>query len=85
MALLCLARSRFYLSFVGLRKNTANDKEARQDDQVQACLLSYLSNELLIFSEENISNLCQSIFVFLTVYYDKIFKLTRILFDKITS
>ena len=30
---LCLARSRFYLSFVGLWKNTANDKEARQDDR----------------------------------------------------
>ena len=36
--------------FVGLWKNTANDKEARQDDRVQACLLSYLSKELLIFS-----------------------------------
>ena len=47
---LCLAWSRFYLSFVGLWKNTANDKEARQDDRVQACLLSYLSKELLIFS-----------------------------------
>ena len=47
---LCLVRSRFYLSFVGLWKNAANDKEARQDDRVQACLLSYLSKELLIFS-----------------------------------
>ena len=47
---LCLARSHLYLSFVGLWKNTANDKEAHQDDQVQACLLSYLSKELLIFS-----------------------------------
>ena len=37
-------------SFVGLWKNAANDKEARQDDRVQACLLSYLSKELLIFS-----------------------------------
>ena len=44
-----LAWSRFYLSSVGLWKNTANDKEARQDDRVQACLLSYLSKELLIF------------------------------------
>ena len=44
---LCLARNRFYLSFVGLWKNTANDREARQDDRVQACLLSYLSQELL--------------------------------------
>ena len=47
---LCLARSRFYLSLVGLWKDTANDKEGRQDDRVQACLLSYLSKELLIFS-----------------------------------
>ena len=39
---LCLARSRHHLSFVGLCKNTANDKEARQDDRVQACLLSYI-------------------------------------------
>ena len=48
---LCLARSRFYLSFVGLWKNTANETEAHQDDLVQACLLSYLSKELLIFSQ----------------------------------
>ena len=47
---LCLARTRFYLSFVGLWKNTANGKEACQDDRVQVCLLSYLSKELLIFS-----------------------------------
>ena len=38
------------LSFVGLWKNTANSKEVREDDRVQACLLSYLSKELLIFS-----------------------------------
>ena len=55
-------------------KNTANGKEACQDDRVQVCLLSYLSKELLISLRQNISNLCQSIFVFLTVYYDKIFK-----------
>ena len=48
--ILCLARSRFYVSFVGLWKNTANGKEARQDGRVQACLFSYLSKELLIFS-----------------------------------
>ena len=47
---LCLAQSCFYLSFVGLWKNAANEKEARQDDRVQACLLSYLWKELLIFS-----------------------------------
>ena len=46
---LCLARSRFYLSSVGLWKNTANNKEARQDDRLHACLLSYLSKKLLIF------------------------------------
>ena len=48
--LLCLARTRFYLSFVRLWKNTSNDKERRQDDRVQVCLLSYLLKELLIFS-----------------------------------
>ena len=45
-----MARSRFYLSFVGLWKNNAKDKEAREDDRVQVCFLSYLSKELLIFS-----------------------------------
>ena len=40
--LLCLARTRFYLSFVGLWKNTANHEEARQADREQACLLSYI-------------------------------------------
>ena len=44
---LCLARTRFYLSFVCLWKNTANGKEVRQDDRMQA---SHLSKELLIFS-----------------------------------
>ena len=38
-ALLCLARTRSYLSFVGLCKNAANGKEACQDDRVQVCLL----------------------------------------------
>ena len=38
-----------FLSLV-FGKNPANDKEARQDDRVQAYLLSYLSKELLIFS-----------------------------------
>ena len=37
-------------SFVGLGKNTANDREACQDDRVKVCLLSYLLKELLIFS-----------------------------------
>ena len=46
----CLARTRFYLSFVSLRKNAANGKGACQDDRVQVCLLSYLLKELLIFS-----------------------------------
>ena len=32
-------------------KSTANGKEACQDNRVQVCLLSYLSKELLIFSE----------------------------------
>ena len=85
--ILCLARSRFHLSFVGLlKKITANGKEACQDDQVQVCLLSYLSKESLVFLGQNVSNLCQSIFVVLTVYCDKIFKLfTGILFfDKTT-
>ena len=31
---LCLARSRLYISFFGLSKNSANGKEARQDDRV---------------------------------------------------
>ena len=68
------------------KKITANGKEACQDDQVQVCLLSYLSKESLVFLGQNVSNLCQSIFVVLTVYCDKIFKLfTGILFfDKIT-
>ena len=48
---LCLARTRVYLSFVGLSKNTANGKEACQDDRVQVCLLPYLLKELLIFSQ----------------------------------
>ena len=33
-----------------LKKNIANGKEAHQEDQVQACLLSYLSNESLVYS-----------------------------------
>ena len=32
-------------------KNTANGKEACQDDRVQVCLLSYLLKELFIFSQ----------------------------------
>ena len=69
---LFLARTRFFLSFAG----DADGKETCQDDRVQVCLLSYLSKELLIFLGQNISNLCQSIFVFLTVYCEKlIFKL----------
>lgn len=56
--ILCLARSRFHLSFVGLlKKITANGKEACQDDQVQVCLLSYLSKESLVFLGQNVSNL----------------------------
>ena len=39
-----------FLSLV-FEKNTANGKEACQDDRVQVCLLSYLSNELLIFPQ----------------------------------
>ena len=62
-----------FLSLV-FKKNTANGKEACQDDQVQVCLLSYLSKESLVFLGQNVSNLCQSIFVVLTVYCDKIFK-----------
>ena len=62
-----------FLSLV-FKKNTANGKEARRDDQVQVCLLSYLSKESLVFLGENVSNLCQSIFVVLTVYCDNIFK-----------
>ena len=62
-----------FLSLV-FKKNTANGKEACQDDQVQVCLLSYLSEESLVFLGQNVSNLCQSIFVVLTVYCDKIFQ-----------
>ena len=47
---LCLARSRLYLSFVGLWKNCGNGQDVCQDDRVQVCLLSYLSKELPIFS-----------------------------------
>ena len=63
-----------FLSLVFKKKNTENGKEACQDDQVQVCLLSYLSKESLAFLGQNVSNLCQSVFVVLTVYCDKIFK-----------
>ena len=38
-----------FLSLV-FEKNTANGKEACQDDRVQVCLLSYFSKALLIFA-----------------------------------
>ena len=57
-----------------LKKNTANGREARRYDGVQVCLLSYLSKVYSFSLKQNISNICQSIFVFLSVYYDKIFK-----------
>ena len=39
-----------FLSLV-FEKNTAEGKQACQDDRVQVCLLSYLLKELLIFSQ----------------------------------
>ena len=59
---LCLARSRLYLSFVGLWKNTANDKEARQDDRVQACLLPYIVEGITHFLSGKISRISASQF-----------------------
>ena len=85
---LCLNQSWFHLSFIGLWKKTKKTLQMAtcQDDQVQVCLLSYNLLKDLLSLRQNVSNLCQSFFVFLTVYWDKIFKyLDGILFfNKIT-
>ena len=72
--LLCLARTRFYLSFVGLWKTL---QMAKKLVKMIGCryVCYHICWRTYSFSlRHNISNLCQPIFVFLTVYYDKIFK-----------
>ena len=62
-----------FLSLV-FEKNTANGKEACQDDRVRYVCYHICWRNYSFSVRLNISNLCQSTFVVLTVYYDKIFK-----------
>ena len=71
---LCLVISRFQLYFVGFKKDTVNGKVACQGCQVQVCCYHICRRNRSHSLRQNVSNLCQSIFVFLTVYCDKIFK-----------
>ena len=71
---MCLNQSCFHLSFIGLWKKKTLQMATRQDNQVQVCLLSYNLLKDLLSLRQNVSNLCQSFFVFLTVYWDKILK-----------
>ena len=63
---LCLARSSFHISFVGLWKTLQMAKKLGP--------IIFVQEITRFLFGKNISNLCQSIFVFLTVYYDIIFK-----------
>lgn len=71
-----LSESKLLPSFFhwSLKKKNTLQKATCQDNQVWVCLLSYNLLKDLLSLRQNVSNLCQSFFVFLTVHLDKIFK-----------
>ena len=70
----CLARCHFYVSFVGLWKDTQMAKKFVKviGRRYVCCHICRRNHSFSL--RQNISNLFPSIFVFLALYYDKIFK-----------